>query len=520
MLRSISVCCLTVSAIALMAGAAQAQNYVRSENFNGPNVIIDFGTLNQANSAPNQWAVAPIVQQNIPAPAPPLQLRAPMPKQQMAMTPLAPAPVTGSTQPPMVPDNASLLPDVPAPRAPLPSPARMQQAGIQPAQAAVMPPVAMPSPPASAVAKPAALPAPSTTASRTALASITDTASPSPDDRPVTDTPPSVRPSSAVPAPTNFAARDMMDMAPPAPAMSASMPKPAAPPSVTADATPPVRNTRDMLANARSQSATASDSRDRVNLASISSGPPLPIRSNAVAQPVAPVTRAAPAKLAALVKSAPPVAAPKASRSNLLSDSTENTPMEDSALDDVVKPIQATRTPMPKADAKPTQVASLPPAAKLPDLDTEDRPASASVTPSKAKTSSALPAAVRAPTDSDNAPFATDAPVVSIGFDATNGALDDTAKKDLDNVIKNLKKDKAARAQIRAYASGTPETSGQARRLSLTRALAARAYLMDQDIAATRLDIRALGNGQGALGGMEKPTSGVSMDRVDVSVIK
>ncbi len=49
------------------------------------------------------------------------------------------------------------------------------------------------------------------------------------------------------------------------------------------------------------------------------------------------------------------------------------------------------------------------------------------------------------------------------------------------------------RLQLKAYAGGTGETFSAARRLSLSRALAVRSFLIEQGIRSTRLDVRALG---------------------------
>jgi outer membrane protein OmpA-like peptidoglycan-associated protein len=45
-----------------------------------------------------------------------------------------------------------------------------------------------------------------------------------------------------------------------------------------------------------------------------------------------------------------------------------------------------------------------------------------------------------------------------------------------------------------AYAKGTEDSASQARRLSLSRALAVRGYLIEQGVLPTRMDVRALGN--------------------------
>jgi outer membrane protein OmpA-like peptidoglycan-associated protein len=49
------------------------------------------------------------------------------------------------------------------------------------------------------------------------------------------------------------------------------------------------------------------------------------------------------------------------------------------------------------------------------------------------------------------------------------------------------------RLQLNAYAGGTPETVGAARRLSLSRALTVRAFLIEAGVRSTRIDVRALG---------------------------
>jgi outer membrane protein OmpA-like peptidoglycan-associated protein len=66
------------------------------------------------------------------------------------------------------------------------------------------------------------------------------------------------------------------------------------------------------------------------------------------------------------------------------------------------------------------------------------------------------------------------------------------------------------RLQIRAYAANSVSDGGSgARRLSLTRALAVRQYLIDKGIRSTRIDVRALG----------APTDGGAADRVEVAPV-
>ena len=72
-----------------------------------------------------------------------------------------------------------------------------------------------------------------------------------------------------------------------------------------------------------------------------------------------------------------------------------------------------------------------------------------------------------------------------------------------------LSADEALRVQLNAYAAESGDQSSQARRLSLSRALAVRAYLIDKGVRSTRLDVRALG----------QPQDDGPADRVDLVVV-
>ena len=97
---------------------------------------------------------------------------------------------------------------------------------------------------------------------------------------------------------------------------------------------------------------------------------------------------------------------------------------------------------------------------------------------------------------------------VSIAFGADSSQLPDDSKGRLDGIIRSMSSNDRLRAQIVAYAAGTSDTASQARRISLSRALAVRAYLIEKGVASTRLDVRALGY----------QVEGGSPDRVDISV--
>jgi outer membrane protein OmpA-like peptidoglycan-associated protein len=71
--------------------------------------------------------------------------------------------------------------------------------------------------------------------------------------------------------------------------------------------------------------------------------------------------------------------------------------------------------------------------------------------------------------------------------------LNDDGKHALVQLAARLGPDGESRVQLLAYASGAPESESQARRLSLSRALAVRAYLGEQGIRGTRINVQALG---------------------------
>jgi outer membrane protein OmpA-like peptidoglycan-associated protein len=65
------------------------------------------------------------------------------------------------------------------------------------------------------------------------------------------------------------------------------------------------------------------------------------------------------------------------------------------------------------------------------------------------------------------------------------------------------------RLTVKAYAAGQSSNASQARRLSLSRALAVRSYLIDKGIRSTRIDVQAMGAPDNANG---------PADRVDLTL--
>lgn len=92
-------------------------------------------------------------------------------------------------------------------------------------------------------------------------------------------------------------------------------------------------------------------------------------------------------------------------------------------------------------------------------------------------------------------------------FDAGSAILSPEASAELNALVSSIR-DTTQRVQLKAHAT-TADNGASARRLSLKRALASRAYLIDQGIESTRIDVRALG----------PANDGGPPDRVDLIVL-
>ena len=98
----------------------------------------------------------------------------------------------------------------------------------------------------------------------------------------------------------------------------------------------------------------------------------------------------------------------------------------------------------------------------------------------------------------------------SVAFAVGEADLDTAGKARLDVMAAQLKSQAKIRMQLLAYAGGKKLSASKARRLSLSRALAIRSYLIGKGVRSTRIDVRALGN---------KIPSG-KPDRVDLKIIQ
>ena len=98
----------------------------------------------------------------------------------------------------------------------------------------------------------------------------------------------------------------------------------------------------------------------------------------------------------------------------------------------------------------------------------------------------------------------------SIKFNAGSFDINSEASNTLKNLSKILERNSALRLQLHAYASLSGGSAIRAKRLSLSRALAARAYLIGRGVDITRIAVRALGD-QSTIG---------STDRIDLILTK
>lgn len=98
--------------------------------------------------------------------------------------------------------------------------------------------------------------------------------------------------------------------------------------------------------------------------------------------------------------------------------------------------------------------------------------------------------------------------MLRLEFDASGSSLSARGEQALAKLAGDLARSDE-RLQIKAFATGGGAAGSNARRLSLSRALAVRAFLLERGLGSTRIDVRALG--QAADGG--------PADRVDIVLL-
>ncbi len=163
----------------------------------------------------------------------------------------------------------------------------------------------------------------------------------------------------------------------------------------------------------------------------------------------------------------------------------------------------------PKAEPEPTEaVAALPTAATTPEpaaapaaetVATPSEPVVAELpeapsplpVPSAGSNGAAVIAVLSQ--DESSASAGEDDPLL-IEFERDSARLPEKSWSQLKGFARQLLKTKSLRVQVKAYAGSSTISVSAARRLSLSRALAVRAFLIERGVRSTRIDVRALGN--------------------------
>ncbi len=196
-----------------------------------------------------------------------------------------------------------------------------------------------------------------------------------------------------------------------------------------------------------------------------------------------PVMKEAPAP-AAVVKQAPP-SAPKSVEAATTPKKLEAP--EKPATAAVVAATAPTVESAPKAppppDVKPTPKVAEPKAPKAPEAPTPP--------PAPKTQNTAAPQQAALPPAAETIALGQ---ALRITFAADKTKLPDAAKAELTALAEKMKGQKEMRLQLMAYAGGPSLSSSLARRMSLSRALSIRSFLIESGVRSTRIDVRALGN--------------------------
>ncbi len=230
--------------------------------------------------------------------------------------------------------------------------------------------------------------------------------------------------------------------------------------------------------------------------------PPVAVRTPA---PVAPAPAQVQVRAAAPARQEPPTPVPPAPKPPPAPTVAAPVPAPAPAAAPKEKVDVAPPPPSPPATTAAAPPAPVPPKEPEPR---EPRRAAASTPPLTPSPTGAAPTpAVQTASTADVSGLE---PSFRVLFDAKSAKISDAARAPLEELSNKMKESEDLRVQLLAYAGGTSETASQARRLSLSRALAVRSFLINQGVRSTRMDVRALGN---------KAESGPA-DRVDAVLVE
>ncbi len=166
-------------------------------------------------------------------------------------------------------------------------------------------------------------------------------------------------------------------------------------------------------------------------------------------------------------------------------------------------PAQEVTSSAPPPPPAPATATAPPPPPPMPSFSAPEAPQVAA----KPAETPAAPAATEQAKTSTETPA--DGPVKVI-FNGDDTKLSADGQSALKSVLGELSANENRRVQLMAYAAGEDLTSSKARRISLSRALSVRSYLIEKGVRSTRIDVRALGD----------KSDGDPKNRVDVNVIE
>ncbi|GEM_PF-885255 len=185
---------------------------------------------------------------------------------------------------------------------------------------------------------------------------------------------------------------------------------------------------------------------------------------------------------------------PAPSPSEALETAQAETLSEEGITDRLDEASETVKEAVSTAETKLTLPTALPPQDPEPPVETAP--------PAMEQTASLTPA--------DNIPPAAVPTGGRVLFAAQEAELSENGKVILEKVAASVAQADDLRLQLQAYAAGTEDQAASARRLSLSRALAVRAFLIEKGIRATRIDVRAYG----------VKSDDPQADRVDIVVLQ
>lgn len=163
--------------------------------------------------------------------------------------------------------------------------------------------------------------------------------------------------------------------------------------------------------------------------------------------------------------------------------------------------------PPPVAAPEPAKAVPPPPVAAAPEPVKPPPPPPVAAAPKPAKPAPGKQEQAALPAAKDTVKAGRALQVV---FGASDLKLPAKAKNGLKKLARKLKDKKNLRLQLMAYAGGKKLSPGKARRMSLSRALSVRSFLIESGVRSTRIDVRALGS----------KTNEAPANRVDVNIVE